>query len=143
MASSVFGDDIKKLFPIILEGKSDSASMDMVIELLLMTGRSLPEAMMMWLFLKLGKSIKPCLTTKKAFYEFNSCIMEPWDGPASIPFTDGNVIGALLDRNGLRPSRYTLTKSGFVIMSSEIGVLDVKPEDVIQHGRLEPEKCSL
>jgi glutamate synthase (ferredoxin) len=69
--------------------------------------------------------------------------MEPWDGPASIPFTDGNVIGALLDRNGLRPSRYTLTKDGFVIMASEIGVLDIKPEDVIQHGRLEPGKMFL
>jgi glutamate synthase (ferredoxin) len=80
---------------------------------------------------------------KKAFYEYNACIMEPWDGPASIPFTDGNVIGALLDRNGLRPSRYTLTKDGFVIMASEIGVLDIKPEDVVQHGRLEPGKMFL
>lgn len=142
MASAVFGDDIKKLFPIILEGKSDSASMDMVIELLLMTGRSLPEAMMM-VVPEAWEKHQNMSDDKKAFYEFNSCIMEPWDGPASIPFTDGNVIGALLDRNGLRPSRYTLTKSGFVIMSSEIGVLDVKPEDVIQHGRLEPGKMFL
>jgi glutamate synthase (ferredoxin) len=142
MASAVFGDDIKKLFPIILEGKSDSASMDMVIELLLMTGRSLPEAMMM-VVPEAWEKHQNMSDDKKAFYEFNSCIMEPWDGPASIPFTDGNVIGALLDRNGLRPSRYTLTKSGFVIMSSEIGVLDVKPEDVVQHGRLEPGKMFL
>ena len=142
LKSDVFGEDIKKLFPIILEGKSDSASMDMVSELLLMTGRSLPEAMMM-VVPEAWERHQSMSEDKKAFYEFNSCIMEPWDGPASIPFTDGNVIGALLDRNGLRPSRYTLTKSGFVIMSSEIGVLDIKPEDVIQHGRLEPGKMFL
>jgi glutamate synthase (ferredoxin) len=142
MKSDVFGDDIKKLFPIILEGKSDSASMDMVVELLLMTGRSLPEAMMM-VVPEAWEKHQNMSEDKKAFYEYNSCIMEPWDGPASIPFTDGNVIGALLDRNGLRPSRYTLTKGGFVIMSSEIGVLDIKPEDVIQHGRLEPGKMFL
>lgn len=142
MKSDVFGEDIKKLFPIILEGKSDSASMDMVIELLLMTGRSLPEAMMM-IVPEAWERHQSMSEDKKAFYEYNACIMEPWDGPASIPFTDGNVIGALLDRNGLRPSRYTLTKSGFVIMSSEIGVLDIKPEDVVQHGRLEPGKMFL
>ena len=142
MKSDVFGEDIKKLFPIILAGKSDSASMDMVIELLLMTGRSLPEAMMM-VVPEAWERHESMSEDKKAFYEYNACIMEPWDGPASIPFTDGNVIGALLDRNGLRPSRYTLTKSGFVIMSSEIGVLDIKPEDVIQHGRLEPGKMFL
>lgn len=142
MKSDVFGDDIKKLFPIILEGKSDSASMDMVVELLLMTGRTLPEAMMM-VVPEAWEKHQSMSEDKKAFYEFNACIMEPWDGPASIPFTDGNVIGALLDRNGLRPSRYTLTKSGFVIMSSEIGVLDINPEDVIQHGRLEPGKMFL
>nr|WP_315149980.1 glutamate synthase large subunit [uncultured Flavobacterium sp.] len=142
MKSDVFGEDLKKLFPIILEGKSDSASMDMVVELLLMTGRSLPEVMMM-VVPEAWEKHKTMSDEKKAFYEYNACIMEPWDGPASIPFTDGNVIGALLDRNGLRPSRYTLTKSGFVIMSSEIGVLDIKPEDVIQHGRLEPGKMFL
>ena len=142
MKSDVFGEDIKKLFPIILEGKSDSASMDMVVELLLMTGRSLPEAMMM-VVPEAWEKHQTMSDDKKAFYEYNACIMEPWDGPASIPFTDGNVIGALLDRNGLRPSRYTLTKSGFVIMSSEIGVLDIKPEDVVQHGRLEPGKMFL
>ncbi len=142
MKSDVFGDDIKKLFPIILEGKSDSASMDMVVELLLMTGRSLPEVMMM-VVPEAWEKHQTMSPEKKAFYEYNACIMEPWDGPASIPFTDGNVIGALLDRNGLRPSRYTLTKGGFVIMSSEIGVLDIKPEDVIQHGRLEPGKMFL
>jgi len=142
MKSDVFGDDIKKLFPIILKGKSDSASMDMVIELLLMTGRSLPEVMMM-VVPEAWEKHQTMSEDKKAFYEYNACIMEPWDGPASIPFTDGNVIGALLDRNGLRPSRYTVTKSGFVIMSSEIGVLDIKPEDVLHYGRLEPGKMFL
>ncbi len=82
------------------------------------------------------------MTRKKAFYEYNCCIMEPWDGPASIPFTDGDYIGALLDRNGLRPSRYTLTKSGKLIMSSEVGVVDIEPDDIELHGRLEPGKCS-
>ena len=80
---------------------------------------------------------------KRAFYEFNSCIMEPWDGPASIPFTDGNFIGALLDRNGLRPSRYSVTKDGYVIMSSETGVVDIMPENIEKHGRLEPGKMFL
>ncbi|MDR6967099.1 glutamate synthase (ferredoxin) [Flavobacterium arsenatis] len=142
MKSDVFGEDLKKLFPIILEGKSDSASMDMVIELLLMTGRSLPECMMM-VVPEAWEKHQTMSDEKKAFYEFNSCIMEPWDGPASIPFTDGNIIGALLDRNGLRPSRYTLTKDGFVVMASEIGVLDIKPEDVVKQGRLEPGKMFL
>ena len=142
MKSDVFGEDLKKLFPIILEGKSDSASMDMVVELLLMTGRSPPEVMMR-VVPEAWEKHQTMSAEKKAFYEYNSCIMEPWDGPASIPFTDGNVIGALLDKNGLRPSRYTLTKSGLIIMSSEIGVLDIKPEDVIQHGQLEPGKMFL
>ncbi len=142
MKSDIFGDEIKSLFPIILDQKSDSASMDMVIELLLMTGRSLPEAMMM-VVPEAWENHQNMSDEKKAFYEFNACIMEPWDGPASIPFTDGNVIGALLDRNGLRPSRFTVTKSGFVIMASEIGVLDIKPEDVVRHGRLEPGKMFL
>ncbi len=140
--SDLFGDDIKAILPVILRGKSDSASMDMVVELLLATGRSLPEVMMMlvpeaW---EKHKSMDPA---KKAFYQFNSCIMEPWDGPASIPFTDGKYIGALLDRNGLRPSRYTVTKDGYVVMSSEAGVLDIHPANVQKHGRLEPGRMFL
>src|SRR5690606_9947468 len=142
MKSDWFGDDIKKLFPIVLKGKSDSAQLDMVVELLLMTGRSLPEVMMM-LIPEAWEKNKEMSDTKKAFYEYNSCLMEPWDGPASIPFTDGNYIGAVLDRNGLRPSRYTVTKTGYVIMSSETGVLDIKPENVEYHGRLEPGKMFL
>ena len=142
MASDIFGDDIKRLFPIIMEGKSDSASMDMVVEMLLMTGRSLPEVMMM-MVPEAWEKDEAMDDDKKAFYEYNACIMEPWDGPASVPFTDGNFIGALLDRNGLRPSRYTVTKSGNVVMSSETGVLDIKPENVVRHGRLEPGKMFL
>ena len=140
--SDLFGEDIKKILPVILKGKSDSSSMDMAVELLLATGRSLPEVMMMmvpeaW---EKHKSMDPA---KKAFYQYNACIMEPWDGPASIPFTDGKYIGALLDRNGLRPSRYTVTKDGYVVMSSEAGVLDIAPENVEKHGRLEPGRMFL
>ena len=142
MESPLFGNDIKKIIPTILRGKSDSATLDMVIELLLMTGRSLPEAMMM-LVPEAWEKNPNMSYAKKAFYEYNSCLMEPWDGPASIPFTDGNFIGAVLDRNGLRPSRYTVTKNGNVIMSSETGVVDVKPENVEYHGRLEPGKMFL
>ena len=142
LKSDWFGDELKELFPIILPGKSDSASMDMVVELLLMSGRSLPEIMMM-LVPEAWEKHKDMTDEKKAFYEFNSCIMEPWDGPASIPFTDGDYIGAVLDRNGLRPSRYTVTKSGDVIMSSETGVLEIDPKNVAFHGRLEPGKMFL
>ena len=142
LKNEFFGDNIKDILPIILPGKSDSASMDMVVELLLATGRSLPEVMMMMVPEAWEKhsNMDP---TKKAFYEYNACIMEPWDGPASIPFTDGKYIGALLDRNGLRPSRYTLTKDGYVVMSSETGVLDIAPENIEMHGRLEPGKMFL
>ena len=142
MKSEVFGPQIEKLFPIILPGKSDSASMDMVVELLTHTDRSLPEVMMM-MIPEAWEKHKTMSKERKAFYEYNACIMEPWDGPASIPFTDGDYIGALLDRNGLRPSRYTVTKGGKLIMSSEIGVVDVAPEDVEIHGRLEPGKMFL
>ena len=142
MESDWFGEDIKKVLPIVLPGKSDSASMDMVVELLLMTGRSLPEVMMM-LVPEAWERNTEMSDSKRAFYEYNSCLMEPWDGPASIPFTDGNYIGAVLDRNGLRPSRYSVTKKGYVIMSSETGVVDLQPEDIEFHGRLEPGKMFL
>ncbi len=142
MESPLFGEQIKKVLPVVLPGKSDSASMDMVVELLLMTGRSLPEVMMM-LVPEAWEKNQNMSEAKKAFYEFNSCLMEPWDGPASIPFTDGNYIGAVLDRNGLRPSRYSVTKDGYVIMASEIGVVDIAPENVQLHGRLEPGKMFL
>ena len=142
MKSDVFGPQIDKLFPIILPGKSDSASMDMVVELLTHTGRSLPEIMMM-MIPEAWEKHKTMSKERKAFYEYNGCIMEPWDGPASVPFTDGDYIGALLDRNGLRPSRYTVTKSGKLIMSSEIGVVDVLINNAKAHGRLEPGKMFL
>jgi glutamate synthase (ferredoxin) len=142
MKSDVFGPQIEKLFPIILPGKSDSASMDMVVELLTHTGRSLPEVMMM-MIPEAWEKHNTMSEERKAFYEYNACLMEPWDGPASVPFTDGDYVGALLDRNGLRPSRYTVTKSGKLIMASEIGVVEVSPADVESHGRLEPGKMFL
>ena len=142
MKNDFIGNDLEKIFPTILKGKSDSAQMDMVVELLLTTGRSLPEVMMM-MVPEAWEKHKSMSDDKKAFYEFNSSIMEPWDGPASIPFTDGKYIGALLDRNGLRPSRYTVTKDGYVVMSSETGVVDIMPENVESHGRLEPGKMFL
>ncbi len=141
--SDLIDDDIiNDILPVILKGKSDSASMDMVVELLLATGRSLPETMMM-LVPEAWEKHKSMPPSKKAFYQYNSCIMEPWDGPVSIPFTDGKYIGALLDRNGLRPSRYTVTKDGYVVMSSETGVLDIDPSNVARHGRLEPGRMFL
>ena len=142
MKSDVFGPQIEELFPIILPGKSDSASMDMVVELLTHTGRSLPEVMMM-MIPEAWEKHTTMSKELKAFYEYNGYIMEPWDGPASVPFTDGDYIGALLDRNGLRPSRYTITKSGRLIMSSEIGVVEIAPEDIKEHGRLKPGKMFL
>ena len=142
MKSELIGSDLSKVFPIILEGKSDSAQMDMVVELLLTTGRSLPEVMMI-LVPEAWEKHHSMSDKKKAFYEYNSCIMEPWDGPASIPFTDGKYIGALLDRNGLRPSRYSVTKDGYVIMSSETGVVEIEPSNIKKHGRLEPGKMFL
>ena len=142
LKNEIFGSDLQKILPIVIPDKSDSASMDMTLELLLATGRSLPEAMMM-LVPEAWEKHSFMDENKKAFYQYNSCIMEPWDGPASIPFTDGKYIGALLDRNGLRPSRYTVTKDGYVIMSSETGVLEIDPENIQMHGRLEPGKMFL
>lgn len=142
LKSDWFGDEIKNILPIILPGKSDSATMDMVVELLLMTGRSLPEVMMI-LVPEAWEKNPDMSEAKRAFYEYHSCMMEPWDGPASVPFTDGNYIGAVLDRNGLRPSRYTVTKDDYVIMSSEVGVVDIAPKNVEFHGRLEPGKMFL
>ena len=142
METDVFSTELRDLFPIVVANKSDSASMDMVVEMLLMSGRSLPEVMMMLIPEAWEKNME-MPQSKKAFYEFNSCLMEPWDGPASIPFTDGNYIGAVLDRNGLRPSRYTVTKDDFVVMASETGVVDIAPDNVAYHGRLEPGKMFL
>ncbi|MEO8481342.1 MAG: glutamate synthase large subunit [Acidobacteriota bacterium] len=141
-ASDLFGDDLKKILPIIREGGSDTATFDNVLEFLVMAGRSLPHAILMmipepW---QANDSMTPA---RRAFYEYHSSLMEPWDGPASIAFTDGRVIGAVLDRNGLRPSRYCVTKDDLVIMASETGVLDVAPEDVLVKERLHPGKIFL
>jgi len=140
--SDLFGDDIKKILPVINTDGSDSAMFDNCLELLVMAGRELPHAMMMmipepW---ENHESMDPA---RRAFYEFHSCLMEPWDGPASIAFTDGKVIGACLDRNGLRPSRYYITKDDRVIMASEAGVLEVPPERILQKGRLQPGRMFL
>ena len=141
-ASELFGDDLKKIVPVINTDGSDSAMFDNCLELLVMAGRELPHAMMMmipepW---ENHESMDP---ERRAFYEFHSCLMEPWDGPASIAFTDGKVIGACLDRNGLRPSRYYVTKDDLVIMASEAGVLPVEPERVAIKGRLQPGRMFL
>lgn len=140
--SPLFGDDIKKIIPIIKPGASDSASLDNAIELLYHTGRSLPHAITM-LIPEAWQNHDTMQDERKAYYEYHSCMMEPWDGPASIPFTDGHVIGAVLDRNGLRPSRYLVTKDDFVIMGSETGVLEVNPANVSMKGRLEPGRMFL
>jgi glutamate synthase domain-containing protein 2/glutamate synthase domain-containing protein 1/glutamate synthase domain-containing protein 3 len=140
--SELFGDDMKKLLPILTEGQSDSAVLDNAVELLYHTGRSLPHAMMM-LVPEAWEYATEMSEEKRAFYEYHSCLMEPWDGPATLPFTDGRYIGAVLDRNGLRPSRYTVTKDGYVILASETGVLDVDPANIQEKGRLQPGKMFL
>ncbi len=140
--SDLFGEDIKKILPVVCTDGSDSAMFDNCLELLVLSGRSLPHAIMMMIPEPWTKdeSMSP---EKKAFYEYHSCLMEPWDGPASIAFTDGKVIGAVLDRNGLRPSRYYVTKDDMVIMASEVGVLDIQPDRVLQKGRLQPGRMFL
>lgn len=135
--SELFGDDLQKIFPVVVEGGSDSATFDNVMEFLHMCGRPLPHAVLM-MIPEAWAGHDTMDPVRKAFYEYHACLMEPWDGPASIAFTDGEVIGAVLDRNGLRPSRYYVTKDDMVIMASEVGVLDVPPENVIIKERLHP-----
>jgi glutamate synthase (NADPH) large chain len=142
LQSDLFGDDLKKIVPVIREGGSDSATFDNVLELLVMAGRSLPHAVLMmipepW---QNNHAMHPEL---RAFYEYHSSLMEPWDGPASLAFTDGTVIGAVLDRNGLRPSRYYVTKDDIVVLASEVGVLDIAPENVLLKERLHPGRIFL
>lgn len=132
-------EEMEMLLPIVTEGQSDSACLDNMIELLTLTGRSLPHVMMM-LIPEAWDGNDQMDPAKKAFYEFHACMMEPWDGPASISFTDGKIIGATLDRNGLRPSRYTVTHDDRVIMASETGVLPIDPSLVKEKGRLQPGK---
>src|SRR6266849_4356611 len=140
--SDALGDDLRKVLPVTRDGLSDSATFDNVLEFLVMNGRSLPHAILMmipepW---QNHESMSP---ERRAFYEYHASLMEPWDGPASIAFTDGTVIGAVLDRNGLRPSRYYVTKDDLVIMASEVGVLDIPPERVLHKGRLQPGRMFL
>ncbi len=135
--SRLFGDDLKKVLPVIDTDGSDSSMFDNVLELLVLAGRSLPHALMMMVPEPWSRH-ESMSAELKAFYEFHSCFLEPWDGPASIAFTDGTRIGAILDRNGLRPSRWVSTKDGLVVMASEVGVLDFPPEKVEAKGRLQP-----
>src|SRR5579871_179220 len=142
LKSPLFGDDIKKLFPIISPDGSDSANFDNAVELLLQAGRSMPHVMAM-LIPEAWAGNPHMDPEKRAFYEYHACLMEPWDGPAAIAFTDGRVLGATLDRNGLRPGRYVVTHDGLVVMASEAGVLDIPAEQVKQKGRLQPGKMFL
>src|SRR5580658_6851795 len=137
LVSELFGDDLKKLSPVIAPGGSDSSSIDNAVELLTLAGRSLPHVMAM-LIPEAWDADTTMRPEKKAFYEYHASLMEPWDGPAAIAFTDGRSIGATLDRNGLRPARYLVTHDGLVILGSETGVLPVRPEEVKFKGRLQP-----
>src|SRR5438309_580068 len=142
MRTKLFDKDLLKILTVIDTEGSDSAMFDNVLELLTLAGRELPHAMMMMVpepYVR-DETMSP---ERRAFYEFHSCLMEPWDGPASIAFTDGVRVGAVLDRNGLRPSRYYVTSDDLVVMSSEVGVLDIPPEKVLQKGRLPPGRIFL
>jgi glutamate synthase (ferredoxin) len=141
-ASELFGDDLKKLLPVINPNGSDSAMFDNTLELLVLAGRPLAHAVMM-MIPEPWSNHETMDDDRKAFYEYHSCLMEPWDGPAAIAFTDGRQMGAILDRNGLRPSRYYVTNEGLVVMASEAGVLDLPPESIVQKGRLQPGKMFL
>jgi glutamate synthase domain-containing protein 2/glutamate synthase domain-containing protein 1/glutamate synthase domain-containing protein 3 len=141
-SSPLFGDDIRKILPIIDENLADSGKFDNALELLVRTGRSLPHAVMM-MIPEAWQKHESMSDSKRAFYEYHSCLMEPWDGPASIAFSDGRVIGAVLDRNGLRPSRYVVTKDGLVVMASEVGVLPIPQENILHKDRLQPGRMFL
>ena len=140
--SPLFGDDLEDLLPIINPDGSDSAMLDNYLEFLVLAGRSLPHAVMM-MIPEPWAGQESMSDEKKAFYEYHSALMEPWDGPATISFTDGQIVGAVLDRNGLRPSRYCVTKDDLVVLASEAGVLDIPPERVLHKGRLEPGRMLL
>ncbi|MGE0394476.1 MAG: glutamate synthase large subunit [Vicinamibacterales bacterium] len=142
LESDLFGPDLKKILPVIREGGSDTATFDNVLEFLYMAGRPLPHAVLMMIPEPWSGNAEMS-PERRAFYEYHSSLMEPWDGPASIAFTDGSVIGAVLDRNGLRPSRYYVTKDDIVVMASEVGVLDFRPEDIVMKERLHPGRIFL
>ena len=142
LQSDLIPGDIKRLFPIVNNSGSDSASFDEVLELLYLGGRSLPHSILM-MIPEAWENHATMSQDRKDFYAFHSALMEPWDGPACVTFTDGNQIGAVLDRNGLRPSRFWVTDDGLVVLASEVGVLDFKPESIVRKGRLQPGKMFL
>ena len=142
LRSPLFNDKIDQLYPIIVPGGSDSASIDNAVEFLYQAGRSLPHVMAM-LIPEAWAGNPDMDEDKRAFYEYHASLMEPWDGPAAIAFTDGKVIGATLDRNGLRPGRYIVTKDDLVVLASEAGVLEVPAEDILKKGRLQPGRMFL
>jgi len=142
LASELFGDDLQKVLPVIREGGSDTATFDNVLELLVLAGRSLPHALMM-MVPEAYESRDDLPDELRGFYAFHRCLMEPWDGPAAIAFSDGRVIGATLDRNGLRPGRWYETADGWVVLASEAGVLPEEPANVVRKGRLQPGKLFL
>ena len=142
LASDIIPGDLNRLFPIVDDSSSDSGSFDEVLELLYLGGRSLPHSVLM-MIPEAWENHATMSQSRRDFYAFHSSIMEPWDGPACITFTDGKQIGAVLDRNGLRPSRYWITKAGLVVLASEFGVLDFKPEEIESKGRLKPGRMFL
>jgi glutamate synthase domain-containing protein 2/glutamate synthase domain-containing protein 1/glutamate synthase domain-containing protein 3 len=142
LSSELFGEDLHKLLPVVGRGNSDSATFDNVLELLMLAGRSLPHAAMM-MIPEAYRDRADLPDYLKGFYAFHSCLMEPWDGPASVAFTDGRVVGATLDRNGLRPGRWVETTDGYVILGSESGLLDIEPAQIRRLGRLQPGKLFL
>ncbi len=142
LSSDLFGGDLERLFPICSPGASDSASFDEVLELLHMGGRTLPHSVLM-MIPEAWENHAEMEQKRRAFYEFHASMMEPWDGPACVVFTDGTQVGAVLDRNGLRPSRYWVTDDGLVVLASEVGVLDIDPATVVRKGRLQPGRMFL
>ena len=142
LASEVIPGDLERIFPICTPGASDTARFDEALELLHLSGRSLPHAVLM-MIPEAWEHHESMPEWKRAFYQYHASLMEPWDGPASIAFTDGTVIGAVLDRNGLRPSRYWVTQDGLVVLASEVGVLGIEPAEIVRKGRLEPGKMFL
>ncbi|HEY3489291.1 MAG TPA: glutamate synthase large subunit [Candidatus Deferrimicrobiaceae bacterium] len=142
LASDLFGNDLEKIKPVLIESGSDSAIFDNALELLTLAGRELPHAMMMMVPEAWGKKYHMS-ADKRAFYEYHATFMEPWDGPAAVVFCDGRYIGGTLDRNGLRPARYTITRDGLIVLASETGVLDFPADQIIRRGRLQPGKMLL
>jgi glutamate synthase domain-containing protein 1 len=140
LKSEVFGDDLKRLLPVIDTDGSDSAMFDNCLEFLVLSGRSLPHAMMM-MIPEPWSNHESMSEEKKAFYEYHACLMEPWDGPASIGFTDGVRVGAVLDRNGLRPSRYVVTKDDFIVLASEVGCWISPPNGCFKKAVSSPGGC--